>query len=294
MWEEEEKKCTREREITPPDSIMDGTASWGDIPNENQPPRPQHSPRQDQTTPTTRHALADITSQFAQPLPPSLSGVDLTAHLMSLVERLEPARGAPRRRRQTARSCETQQPPHRTVRSSSFSSPKTPGARLTHTQPASLRNESISQIVLRPSAAQLRGEAQNTVQRALGCSAPRIPQGSRSRRAESTGAWSGTCFGILWNARSSTDSAAFKQPSRVNSTPPPKPSEVDIRHAELAEKFASFAAYIKQHEERAPPLPVLGTRVRTLSLPSTKSLGHLDSHMLGKHSQHAVTQGPGR
>lgn len=93
---------------------------------------------------------------------------------------------------------------------------------------------------------------------------------------------------------SCTDCAEFKQPSRLNATPPPEPSEVDVRHAELAEKFASFAAYIKQHEERAPPPPVLGTRVRTMSLRSTKSLGHLDGHVLGNRSLHAATQGPTR
>lgn len=40
MWEEEEK-CSRQREMTPPDDIMGGMASWDDVPNENQPPGSQ-------------------------------------------------------------------------------------------------------------------------------------------------------------------------------------------------------------------------------------------------------------
>lgn len=88
--------------------------------------------------------------------------------------------------------------------------------------------------------------------------------------------------------------AEFKQPSRVNATPPPEPSEVEIRHAELAKKFASFAAYVQRHEEPAPPPPVLGARVRPLSLRGTKSLGHSDSHHLAKRGPYAATQGPVR
>lgn len=79
-----------------------------------------------------------------------MSGVDLTAHLMSLVERLEPSRGTPRRRRQAGRSSETQQPPHRAVRSSWFSS-RDLGMRPTRTQPPPMRGEGGSQLVLRPS-----------------------------------------------------------------------------------------------------------------------------------------------
>ncbi|EKD02829.1 hypothetical protein A1Q2_02865 [Trichosporon asahii var. asahii CBS 8904] len=294
MWEEEER-CIREREMTPPDDILDNMASWGDVPNENQPRASQQQQSgQDRTTPATRPVLGDITSQFAPPPPPSMSGVDLTAHLMSLVERLEPARGTPRRRRQGVRDCETQQPPHRTIRSGSFAS-KDPVRRRTRTQPAPLRSEDSSQVLLRPPTQRERGlidastsatkanhdlaieGAPRTESSALRSTAPQLPQNDRSRGAGGTGVWS-----------------EFKQPSRLNATPPPEPSEVDVRHAELAEKFASFAAYIKQHEERAPPPPVLGTRVRTMSLRSTKSLGHLDGHVLGNRSLHAATQGPTR
>lgn len=84
----------------------------------------------------------------------------------------------------------------------------------------------------------------------------------------------------------------FKQPTRVDATPLPEPSEVDLRHAELAEKFASFAAYVKQHEKPVRPPPVLGTRVRPLSLRGTKSLGHTSSHRLPGQGRYSATQGP--
>lgn len=209
MWEEEER-CIREREMTPPDDILDNMASWGDVPNENQPRASQQQQSgQDRTTPATRPVLGDITSQFAPPPPPSMSGVDLTAHLMSLVERLEPARGTPRRRRQGVRDCETQQPPHRTIRSGSFAS-KDPVRRRTRTQPAPLRSEDSSQVLLRPPTQRERGlidastsatkanhdlaieGAPRTESSALRSTAPQLPQNDRSRGAGGTGVWSGT------------------------------------------------------------------------------------------------------
>lgn len=225
MWEE--GVSSRQREMTPPDDITEGMASWGDIPNENRPLGTQGQSERDRTAPVNRQVLGDITAQFAHPPPPSMSGVDLTAHLMSLVESLEPSRGVPRRRRQGAQTSEPQQPPHRTVRSSSFASSQL-SRRHTHTQPPPMRIEGRLQLMLHSSTvpeqkrgpmtsktADPRPECCPTTDGGVGLSkrlpptetparvaretpkpaptAPRRSQRISSRRAGSGGAWSGTC-----------------------------------------------------------------------------------------------------
>lgn len=141
MWEEEAGRCQR-REMTPPDDIQQDMSSWALPVKENQPAAASRALTVAGTPPASRQVLGDITSQFAHAPTPSLSGMDLTGHLMALIERLEPMRTPPRRaeRRRTERL----KPPHQTLQPKSVASIVPQERVIPRSQPLPVRAESSS------------------------------------------------------------------------------------------------------------------------------------------------------
>lgn len=165
MWEEEER-CSRGRSLTPPDKITQGMASWGDVPEKVLPHRSAaEQSAHDQPSSPVRIVLGDITSQFAHAPPPSMSGVDLTAHLMSLVESLDPVRTAPRRRRQAMSAARPQRQPTPAAGSKSSPLASRLGCGRSHTLPVPMcsKNDQSTTTTRATAPVRLQGDPSSLV-----------------------------------------------------------------------------------------------------------------------------------